>query len=298
MRDEYPQVVSEFLVGDFPPDILEKLVKRSIPGVSDYICIDSNIRKPDMAALRNEQEFPANSVRKLKWGDRGFLETFFQDADVVLLVAELEVVRTGELEIIAELAKTKGAFTVAFVIIPVGSESTYSNSRTAVLEDVRSKIDGIMFIPGVDLRCDSDGSLMLPSTEDMIRTVDNAVVRRIHALATMLSNPADSMDIVNIRSMISRSKLCHFGWGTASSGEPGYLAQARVMTSKFYFDAYRRNGALIMLVVNPHGLSKQRRDYIEHLKVTLPEKRSDFIVRLFHDERMAQDELLMNIFSS
>lgn len=294
-----PPVIKVVGIGQAGGNILERLAQKAIPGISDYIGIDSNVLKLDAGALQNKQKFSRNSVRKLKWSGRGFLEAFFQGADAVLLVSELEEARTGFVEIIAELAKAKGAFALAFVIIPVESEFAYSNARDAGLESVLYKTDGVMLFPGVNLRCGPDGSLMLPPTEDMARALDNAVIRGVHAFATMLSNTSfTSTEITDIRSVISGTKPCRFGWGAASCGEPGYLASGRAQSNSLYFNgANRGNGALIMLVVNPRGLSKQRRDYIEHLLVSLPGKRSDFIVRLFHDEQMAQDELLMNIFS-
>lgn len=135
-------------------------------------------------------------------------------------------------------------------------------------------------------------------TEDLI--VDDAAERRLRALAIVSSNVDVSTDIEDeeIRSVISGTKAYRFGWGAAASGEPGYLAMARAMSNSLYFGADRCSGALIMLVVNPHELTKSKSDYIEHLLVSLPEKRRDFVVKLFHDEQMAQDELLMNIFSN
>ena len=155
------------------------------------------------------------------------LEDVLQDADMVFLTAGLGGgTGTGSIPIVAQIAKTIGALTVAVVTKPFAFEGT---RRMVVAEEgmekLRDKVDALIIIPNQRLLETVEKNMTL---QEAFKLADSVLGQGVQGISDLITMPGlINVDFADVKTIMSNAGSALMGIGVAG-GENRAAAAARM----------------------------------------------------------------------
>ncbi len=155
------------------------------------------------------------------------LEDVLQDADMVFLTAGMGGgTGTGSIPVVAQIAKTIGALTVAVVTKPFAFEGT---RRMVVaeegLEKLRDKVDALIVIPNQRLLETVEKNMTL---QEAFKLADSVLGQGVQGISDLITMPGlINVDFADVKTIMSNAGSALMGIGVAG-GENRAAAAARM----------------------------------------------------------------------
>jgi len=155
------------------------------------------------------------------------LEDVLQDADMVFLTAGMGGgTGTGAIPIVAQIAKSVGALTVAVVTKPFAFEGT---RRMVVgeegIEKLKDKVDALIIIPNQRLLETVDKNITL---QEAFRLADSVLGQGVQGISDLITMPGlINVDFADVKTIMSNAGSALMGIGMAG-GENRAAAAARM----------------------------------------------------------------------
>lgn len=155
------------------------------------------------------------------------LEDVLADADMVFLTAGMGGgTGTGSIPIVAQIAKTMGALTVAVVTKPFSFEGT---RRMVVAEEgvekLKDKVDALIVIPNQRLLETVDKNITL---QEAFRLADSVLGQGVQGISDLITMPGlINVDFADVKTIMSNAGSALMGIGVAG-GENRAAAAARM----------------------------------------------------------------------
>lgn len=155
------------------------------------------------------------------------LQDVLQDADMVFLTAGMGGgTGTGSIPIVAQVAKTIGALTVAVVTKPFAFEGT---RRMVVaeegLEKLKDKVDALIIIPNQRLLETVDKNMTL---QEAFKLADSVLGQGVQGISDLITMPGlINVDFADVKTIMSSAGSALMGIGVAG-GENRAAAAARM----------------------------------------------------------------------
>ena len=155
------------------------------------------------------------------------LEDVLADADMVFLTAGMGGgTGTGSIPIVAQIAKTMGALTVAVVTKPFSFEGT---RRMIVAEEgiekLKDKVDALIVIPNQRLLETVDKNITL---QEAFRLADSVLGQGVQGISDLITMPGlINVDFADVKTIMSNAGSALMGIGVAG-GENRAAAAARM----------------------------------------------------------------------
>lgn len=155
------------------------------------------------------------------------LQDVLQDADMVFLTAGMGGgTGTGSIPIVAQIAKTVGALTVAVVTKPFSFEGT---RRMVVaeegLEQLKDKVDALIIIPNQRLLESVEKNMTL---QEAFRLADSVLGQGVQGISDLITMPGlINVDFADVKTIMSNAGSALMGIGVAG-GENRAAAAARM----------------------------------------------------------------------
>ncbi len=155
------------------------------------------------------------------------IEDVLQDADMVFLTAGMGGgTGTGSIPVVAQVAKTIGALTVAVVTKPFSFEGT---RRMVVaeegLEKLRDKVDALIVIPNQRLLENVEKNMTL---QEAFKLADSVLGQGVQGISDLITMPGlINVDFADVKTIMSNAGSALMGIGVAG-GENRAAAAARM----------------------------------------------------------------------
>ena len=160
---------------------------------------------------------------------------------------------TGSAHVMARLAKSSGALTIAVVTYPFASEGTLRRQNAEWgLERLREVCDTVVVLPNEKL-LEVDGVRDLP-IEAAFRVADELLMRSIAGVTEMITKEGlVNLDFEDLRSvMLNGGGMAMIGLGEATGAERAVDATIEALTSPLLdIDVSDARGALVNVVGGP-----------------------------------------------
>lgn len=289
-------IVKVIGIGGAGVNIIEHLMRSEIHGVSEYVCVDSNLKtlqfspcttqiplqslKPGLVMPDGESQIP-----RLEPYESEQLSRAIDGTDLVFVVTGLGG-RTGSLasEVVVRTAKKAGVLTVALVVMPSRFESSRPRHAKTAMERIQPHVHLI-----VPFHLDQIRSLFFSNKQcfpEILEYCDSKVAATLQVMAAMLSTPAFIGEWHPIvKTFLKTTALCSLGWGTASDSQPLWIAGAQAELSCLGFDMADR----VLFAISTHRDhfgSTEFRKYVIDRQVNVTDKKRAFVYD-FPDDNLA-----------
>ena len=203
-----------------------RMIKEQIAGV-EFLCVNTDAQ----ALMRTEAPIRIRIGEQITRGlgvggdpekgrlaaeeSRDDLSELIKDCDMVFLAAGMGGgTGSGGVPVLAEIAKSQGALTVAVVTRPFEWEGA---RRKRLAEEgvnrLREKVDTLLVIPNDALVAVCDRKVTMASA---FKLADEVLRRGIQAIAELITVPGDiNLDFADVRAIMSNagSAMMGIGWG-------------------------------------------------------------------------------------
>ncbi|MCI0769747.1 MAG: cell division protein FtsZ [Chloroflexi bacterium] len=203
-----------------------RMLSEEIPGV-DFLCVNTDAQ----ALMRSEAPTRIRIGNQISRGlgvggnpekgrqaaeeSRDEVAATLKGADMVFLAAGMGGgTGTGASPVIAELARSEGALTVAVVTRPFEWEGAHRRNRAEEgINRLREKVDTLLVIPNDALVQVCDRKVTITNA---FKLADEVLRRAILAIAELITVPGDiNLDFADVRAVMSNagSAMMGVGWG-------------------------------------------------------------------------------------
>ena len=155
------------------------------------------------------------------------LEDVLQDADMVFLTAGMGGgTGTGSIPVVAQVAKTLGALTVAVVTKPFAFEGTRRMvAAEEGLEKLKDKVDALIIIPNQRLLETVEKNMTL---QEAFKLADSVLGQGVQGISDLITMPGlINVDFADVKTIMSNAGSALMGIGVAG-GENRAAAAARM----------------------------------------------------------------------
>ncbi|MBM4223162.1 MAG: cell division protein FtsZ [Gammaproteobacteria bacterium] len=185
--------------------------------------------------------------RKAATEDREALEQALQGADLVFITAGMGGgTGTGAAPVIAEIARSLGALTVAVVTKPFPFEGSKRNQVALKgVEELRQHVDSLITIPNEKLLTVLGKKISLL---DAFTVANNVLLDAVQGIANLITKPGlINVDFADIRTVMGEMGHAMMGCGSADGPDRAQYAAERAISSPL-LDAVDLSGAKGVLV--------------------------------------------------
>jgi cell division protein FtsZ len=229
-------------VGGSGGNAISRMAKYNIPGV-DLIAVNTD----DQDLNKTKAHFKIRIGKKLTQGlgtgmnpeigrkaaeeQIGEIKEILQGADMVFITCGLGGgTGTGATPVVAEIAKSLGALTVAVVTKPFSFEGiTRQKIAEAGLKNIKEKVDSLVFIPNDKLLTVLDPNTPIISA---FWVCDEILKEAVVGIADLIMRPGIiNVDFADVRAILKNSGSALFGVGRASGEKRAEIAAKMALSS-------------------------------------------------------------------
>lgn len=191
------------------------------------------------------------------------LKKALKDADMVFLTCGLGGgTGTGSLPIIADVAKKKGALTVAVVTLPFTMEGKHRmDNAKAGLANLEKIVDTLIVIP-------NDRLLELVPDVSIVtafKVADEILVNSVKGIAELITKPGlMNLDFADVRAVMEAGGLAMIGMGESNTENRAFEAVERALNNPLIsVDVDGAKGALINVIGGPDMTIREAQHIVE-----------------------------------
>ncbi len=245
-------------VGGGGCNAIEHMVKHKIHAV-EFIAANTDKQALDQSGAHHVLQLGLNLTRGLGAGanpeigrkaadeDRQAIEILLKDADMVFITAGMGGgTGTGAAPVIAEVARSLGALTVAVVTKPFPFEGhKRQNVALQGIEELRQRVDSLITIPNEKLLSVLGKKVTLL---DAFAAANDVLLGAVQGIADLITKPGlINVDFADVRTVMSEMGHAMMGCGIGEGTDRAQQAAERAIHSPL-LDAVDLSGAKGVLV--------------------------------------------------
>ncbi len=242
MDDQHQTIIKIVGLGGGGTNAVNRMIELGLDGV-EFIAANTDAQALNMSQAPTRLRLGPNLTRGLGAGgkhevgeaaaleSRRDIEDALKGADMVFLTAGMGGgTGTGAISVVAEIARSLGALTVAVVTMPFAFEaSRRQQSAQAGLAKLRANADTLVVVPNDKLL----GLLPRQTTFELaLRVADEVLRQGVQGITELISKPGlINMDFANIRALmkVAGPSMMAIGQGTGEHKATQAVRQALQM---------------------------------------------------------------------
>lgn len=290
-------IVKVIGIGGAGVNIIEHLVNSEIHGISEYVCVDSNLEtfqrsqrttQIPLHSLKAGLSMPdgESQIQRAESYESALLSKVIDGTEIVFIVSGLGG-RTGTMatELVARTAKKSGALTVALVVMPFSSESARPRLANKAVARIQPNVHLMVPFHLEQLR-----SLYFANKTcfpEILEYCNSRIAASIQLMESMFSNPEFSgVQGSHAKTFLNTAGLCNLGWGNASGSQPLWIAGAQSELNCVEIDAADRT-LIAISTRRDRFRSTEFREYVSVRRENMA-KMAGAIVFDYSDDSLAQ----------
>lgn len=259
-EDQYAAVIKVIGVGGGGGNAVKRMIESDLEGVQFFV-VNTDVQALQLCHHAEKVQIGASLTRGLGAGadpeigrkaaqeDHDTLEKMVEGADMVFVTAGMGGgTGTGAAPMIAQMARERGALTIAVVTRPFGFEG---KKRKMVAEEgietLKSSADALIIIPNQKLLENLDRSTPLMQA---FRRADEVLSSGVQSISDLITKSGEiNLDFADVKTIMTGAGSALMGIGVSQGENRAGIAAEKAITSPFLEEQSIRGATGILVNV-------------------------------------------------